>query len=164
MIERGAGRPAAAAGWGAIWRYLALSGYLILSHSISCRSDKRIGQTRPQLRSRLPPNVAEQALPSRQKQLQTSRWLELAERCCNPQTRPNGPQQNDAAVAKAARAAIADDENLDDADKRALRRAAGRVPLQRLPLSGLAANHTVPPMRIEEGSIAEGCGPSTVYR
>ena len=32
---------------GAIWRYLALSGYLILSHSISCRSDKRIGQTRP---------------------------------------------------------------------------------------------------------------------
>ena len=70
-----------------------------------------------------------------------------------PATRPSGPQQNDAAVAKAARAAIADDENLDDADKRALRRAAGRVPLQRLPLSGLAANHTVPPMRIEEGSI-----------
>ena len=106
-----------------------------------------------QLRSRLPPHVAEQALPSRQKQLQTSRWLELAERCCNPQTRPSGPQQNDAAVAKAARAAIADDENLDDAGKQALRRAAGRVPLQRLPLSGLAANHTVPPMRIEEGSV-----------
>ena len=94
-----------------------------------------------QLRSRLPPHVAERALPSRQKQLQTSRWLELAERCCNPQTRPSGPQQNDAAVAKAARAAIADDE-----------------------ISGLVANHTVPPMRIEEGSIAEGCGPSTVYR
>ena len=106
-----------------------------------------------QLRSRLPPHVAERALPSRQKQLQTSRWLELAERCCNPQTRPSGPQQNDAAVAKAARAAIADDENLDDAGKQALRRAAGRVPLQRLPLSGLAANHTVPPMRIEEGSV-----------
>ena len=48
--ERGAGRPAAAAGWGAIWRYLALSGYLILSHSISCRSDKRIGQTRASAR------------------------------------------------------------------------------------------------------------------
>ena len=32
-------------------------------------------------------------------------------------------------------------------------RAAGRVPLQQLPLSGLAANHTVPPMRIEEGSV-----------
>ena len=46
-----------------------------------------------------------------------------------------------------------DDENLDDAGKQALRRAAGRVPLQRLPLSGLAAKHTVPPMRIEEGSI-----------
>ncbi|EOD06851.1 putative DNA ligase, partial [Emiliania huxleyi CCMP1516] len=76
------------------------------------------------------------------KQLQTSRWLELAERCCNPQTRPSGPQQNDAAVAKAARAAIADDENLDDAGKQALRRAAGRAPLQRLPLSGLAANYT----------------------
>ena len=106
-----------------------------------------------QLRSRLPPHVAERALPSRQKQLQTSRWLELAERCCNPQTRPSGPQQNDAAVAKAARAAIADDENLDDAGKQALRRAAGRVPLQRLPLSGLAANHTVPPVRIEEGSV-----------
>jgi len=106
-----------------------------------------------QLRSRLPPHVAERALPSRQKQLQTSRWLELAERCCNPQTRPSGPQQNDAAVAKAARAAIADDENLDDAGKRALRRATGRVPLQRLPLSGLAANHTVPPMRIEEDSV-----------
>ena len=106
-----------------------------------------------QLRSRLPPHIAERALPSRQKQLQTSRWLELAERCCNPQTRPSGPQQNDAAVAKAARAAIADDENLDDAGKRALRRATGRVPLQRLPLSGLAANHTVPPMRIEEDSV-----------
>ena len=106
-----------------------------------------------QLISRLPPHVAEQALPSRQKQLQTSRWLELAERCCNPQTRPSGPQQNDAAVAKAARAAIADDENLDDAGKQALRRATGRVPLQRLPLSGLAANHTVPPMRIEEDSV-----------
>ena len=37
---------------GAIWRYLALSGYLILSHSISCRSDKRIGQTRAVSRSR----------------------------------------------------------------------------------------------------------------
>ena len=106
-----------------------------------------------QLRSRLPPHVAERALPSRQKELQTSRWLELAERCCNPQTRPSGPQQNDAAVAKAARAAIADDENLDDAGKQALRRAAGRVPLQRLPLSGLAANHMVPPVRIEEGSV-----------
>lgn len=56
-------------------------------------------------------------------------------------------------MAKAARAAIADDENLDDAGKRALRRATGRVPLQRLPLSGLAANHTVPPMRIEEDSV-----------
>ena len=33
--ERGAGRPAAAAGWGAIWRYLALSGAIWLSHSIS---------------------------------------------------------------------------------------------------------------------------------
>ena len=57
-----------------------------------------------QLRSRLPAHVAERALPSRQKQLQTSRWLELAERCCNPQTRPSGPQQNDAAVAKRRRA------------------------------------------------------------
>ena len=114
-----------------------------------------------QLRSRLPPHVAERALPSRQKQLQTSRWLELAERCCNPQTRPSGPQQNDAAVAKAARAAIADDENLDDADKRALRRAAGRVPLQRLPLSGLAANHTVPPMRISRRAQSSRCSRGT---
>ena len=117
------------------------------------RSQTAMNRRLNQLRSRLPPHVAEVALPSRQKQLQTSRWLELAERCCNPQTRPSGPQQNDAAVAKAARAAIADDENLDDAGKRALRRAAGRVPLQRLPLSGLAANHTVPPMRIEEDSV-----------
>ena len=94
------------------------------------RSQTAMNRRLNQLRSRLPPHVAEVALPSRQKQLQTSRWLELAERCCNPQARPSGPQQNDAAVAKAARAAIADDENLDDADKRALRRAAGRVPLQ----------------------------------
>ena len=56
-------------------------------------------------------------------------------------------------MAKAARAAIADDENLDNAGKQALRRAAGRVSLQRLPLSGLDANHTVPPMCIEESSV-----------
>ena len=130
-----------------------LKSAMIMSVSSRLRSENSVKLRLNQLRSRLPPHVAEQALPSRQKQLQTSRWLELAERCCNPQTRPSGPQQNDAAVAKAARAAIADDENLDDADKRALRRAAGRVPLQRLPLSGLAANHTVPPMRIEEGSV-----------
>ena len=117
------------------------------------RSETAMKRRLNQLRSRLPAHVAERALPSRQKQLQTSRWLELVEQCCNPQTRPSGPQQNDAAVAKAARAAIADDENLDDAGKQALRRAAGRVPLQRLPLSGLAANHTVPPMRIEEDSV-----------
>ena len=130
-----------------------LKSAMIMSVSSRLRSENSVKLRLNQLRSRLPPHVAEQALPSRQKQLQTSRWLELAERCCNPQTRPSGPQQNDAAVAKAARAAIADDENLDDAGKRALRRATGRVPLQRLPLSGLAANHTVPPMRIEEGSV-----------
>ena len=130
-----------------------LKSAMIMSVSSRLRSENSVKLRLNQLRSRLPPHVAEQALPSRQKQLQTSRWLELAERCCNPQTRPSGPQQNDAAVAKAARAAIADDENLDDAGKQALRRAAGRAPLQRLPLSGLAANHTVPPMRIEEGSV-----------
>ena len=59
------------------------------------RSETAMKRRLNQLRSRLPPNVAEQALPSRQKQLQTSYWLELAERCCNPQTRPSGPQQND---------------------------------------------------------------------
>ena len=142
----------------AFWLSLAdptapLKSAMIMSVSSRLRSQKAVEVRLNQLRSRLPPHVAARALPSRQKQLQTSRWLELAERCCNPQTRPSGPQQNDAAVAKAARAAIADDENLDDAGKRALRRAAGGVPLQRLPLSGLASNHMVPPMRIEEGSV-----------
>ena len=59
------------------------------------RSETAMKRRLNQLRSRLPAHVAKRALPSRQKQLQTSRWLELAERCCNPQTRPSGPQQND---------------------------------------------------------------------
>ena len=54
------------------------------------------------LRSHIPAD----ALPSRQKPLQTSRWDALAALCANPITRPSGAQQDDAALAKAARAAV----------------------------------------------------------
>ena len=83
----------------AFWLSLAnptapLKSAMIMSVS-GLRSETAMKRRLNQLRSRLPAHVAERALPSRQKQLQTSRWLELAERCCNPQTRPSGPQQND---------------------------------------------------------------------